>query len=173
LRDEIINAKILISEGKQIKQGLEKFFSKSGNLLMNKLNEEEELNGYSLIFTTAKLSTDDMVHHYFDKDLIEKAFHSIKGIIRLRPIRHWLYDRVIAHVFICYLSYLLLSILKFRLKKINMSPIKALRELDTLYKVYMKDSKKRFEVTRVVALNKTQEKILKTVDKRLLSECRQ
>lgn len=172
LRDEITNAQILILEGKTIKPGLEKFFSKSGKLLVNKLNEAEELNGYSFIFTTAKLSTKDIVRHYFDKDIIEKAFHAIKGIVRLRPVRHWLYDRVIAHVFICYLSYLLLSILKVRLKKIKLSPIKALRELDTLYKVYIKDPEKGFEVTRVVALSKIQEKILKTIDKKLIAVCR-
>ncbi len=171
LRDEITNAKMLLAEGKTIKPGLERFFSKSGKLLIKKLNEEEEFNGYSFIFTTAKIQKEEMVRHYFDKDLIEKAFHAIKGIVRLRPIRHWLYDRVISHVFICYLSYLLLSLLKFRLKKIKMSPIKALRELDTLYKIYMKDSKKGFEATRIVALNKTQEKILKTIDRKLLKIC--
>jgi hypothetical protein len=172
LYDEILNAQKLILDEKKIKPGLEKFFSKSGKLLTEKIVEEESLYGYSCIFTTAKLTTEEMVRHYFDKDLVEKAFQSIKGIVRLRPIRHWLYNRVIGHIFICYLSYLLLSILKMRLKKINISPVKALKELDSLYKIYMKDSAKGFEVIRVVALNKTQEAILKTVDKNLLQECR-
>jgi hypothetical protein len=66
-----------------------------------------------------------------------------------------------------------LSILKLRLTKINLSPVKALQELDTLYKVYMHDFKKGFEVSRVVALNKMQEKILNTVDKKLIQKCRQ
>ena len=35
----------------------------------------------------------------------------------------------------------------------------------------MKDAKKGFEVSRVVALNKMQEKILKTVDKNLFKLC--
>jgi transposase len=171
LYDEIMNAQLLISNGKSIKSGLEKFFSKSGKLLMEKIKQEEEFHGYSCIFTTAKLSSEQMIYHYFNKDLVEKAFQSIKGVVRLRPVRHWLYNRVIAHVFICYLSYLLLSILKLRLRKINLSPIKALRELDTLYKVYMNDNKKGFEVSRIVALNKMQEKILKTVDKKLIQAC--
>jgi transposase len=173
LYDEIINAQLLLSNGKKIKSGLEKYFSKSGKLIAEKITQEEEFHGYSCIFTTAQLAPEQMIRHYFDKDLVEKAFQSLKGVVRLRPIRHWLYNRVIAHVFICYLSYLLLSILKFRLKKINLSPVKALRELDTLYKVYMNDPKKGFEVSRVVALSKMQEKILKTVDKKLMHECRQ
>lgn len=173
LYDEIMNAKLLLSNKKNIKSGLEKFFSKSGKLLTEQIEQEEKFHGYSCIFTTAKLTSEQMVHHYFEKDLVEKAFQSLKGVVRLRPIRHWLYNRVIAHVFICYLSYLLLSILKLRLTKINLSPAKALQELDTLYKVYMHDSKKGFKVSRVVALNKMQEKILKTVDKKLIQECRQ
>lgn len=170
LYDEIKNAQLLLSQGKKIKSGLEKFFSKSGKILTEKIIQEEELHGYFCLFTTAELTSEQMVKYYFDKDLVEKAFQSIKGIVRLRPIRHWLYNRVIGHVFICYLSYLLLSILQLRLKKINLSPIKALQELDSLYKIYMKDSQKGFEVTQVVALNKMQEKILKTVDKKLLLE---
>ena len=106
-----------------------------------------------------------------DPDIVEKAFQSLKGIVKIRPIRHWLYNRVISHVFICYLSYLLLSLLKLSLKKINMSPVAALRELDTLYKIYIKDNKKGFEFSRTVALTKKQEKILKTIDKKLLLDC--
>jgi transposase len=173
LYDEISNAQLLLYNGKKIKPGLDKFFSKSGKFLNEKIEQENEFYGYSCIFTTAQLTSEQMIRHYFDKDLVEKAFQSIKGVTRLRPIRHWLYNRVIAHVFICYLSYLLLSILRLRLKKINLSPVKALHELDTLYKIYMRDSKKGFEVSRVVALNKMQEKILKTVDKKLIQTCRQ
>jgi transposase len=128
---------------------------------------------HSAIFTTAQLSKENIVKMYFDKDLVEKAFQNLKGVINLRPIRHWLYNRVVAHVFVCYLSYLLLSILKIKLSKIDMSPTKALKELDTLYKVYLKDKKKNFRVSKIVSFNKTQEKILRAVDKKLLSvNCR-
>jgi hypothetical protein len=52
-----------------------------------------------------------------------------------------------------------------------MSPVKALKEVDTLYKVYLKDKKKGFQINKVVALNKMQEKIIKAVDKNLLEQC--
>jgi hypothetical protein len=48
-----------------------------------------------------------------------------------------------------------------------MSPIRALRELDSLYK----DKEKGFELSRTVALTKIQEKILKSIDKELLAKC--
>jgi len=110
-----------------------------------------------------------MVSIYFDKDLVEKAFRSLKGVIKLRPIRHWLHNRVIAHVLICFLAYLLLSLLKYRLRKIEISPIEALQEVDSVYKVYLKDKKNNLNFSRIVTLNEKQEKILKTIDKDIIA----
>lgn len=168
--DEINNAQMLLAQGREIKPELRKFFGKDGKVLYGKISETEEFDGYSAIFTTKKLSKEIIVRTYFDKDLVEKAFRTLKGVVNLRPIRHWLYNRVVAHVFICYLSLLLLSILKIKLDKINMTPTQALYELSSLYKVYLKDRKKGFKVHRVVAINKKQELILRTIDKKLLKD---
>jgi transposase len=167
--DEIENAKQLLAQGKKIKPELTRFFSRSGRLLIDRLDQAAEFDGYSCIFTTESFTDDHLVRTYFDKDLVEKAFQSLKGIIKLRPIRHWLYNRVIAHVFICYLAYLLLALLKMKLRDLNISPITALRELEGFYKIYARDSKKNFTFTKTVALTKLQENILKAVDKKLLS----
>ena len=168
--DEISNAQKLLALKKTIKPDLEKFFSKDGRLIAKRLADAEEFDGYSCIFTTDDLSDENLVKIYFDKDLVEKAFQSLKGVIKLRPIRHWLYNRVVAHVFICYLSYLLLSIFKMKLKSLEISPVAALRELETLYKVYTRDTKKNFLFSKTVALTKIQEKILKSVNKKLVSQ---
>jgi hypothetical protein len=69
------------------------------------------------------------------------------------------------------LAYLLLTLLKIRLTKIDISSIEALRELETMYKVYMRDTEKGFKISRVVTLTKKQETIVKSVDKKLLKEC--
>ena len=167
--DEIAQAEILLRKGKRIKDGLKKYFDRNGNLLQRKLSIAEELDGYSIIFTTAKLSPLEMIEKYFAKDLVEKAFHCLKGVVALRPVRHWLYNRVVAHVFICYLAYLLLSILKLRLKPLGISPTECLAELDSLYRVYLRDEKKGFTLSKTVALNKKQEEILKTIDKKLFA----
>lgn len=166
---EIQEAQELLNSGEAIKNGLEKYFDKQGRLIKSALTEAEEFDGCSCIFCTRRLPKEEMVRLYFDKDLVEKAFHSIKGITNLQPIRHWLSNRVKAHVFICYLSYLLLSLLKYRLKKIKTSPLSALREVETMYKVYLRDSKGIFKISRVVTLTKKQQVILKTIDKRLLT----
>ena len=161
-------AQDLLNNGEAIKSELEKFFDKRGHLIKSTLTEAEEFDGCSCIFCTRHLPKEEMIRLYFDKDLVEKAFHSIKGITNLQPIRHWLSNRVKAHVFICYLSYLLLSLLKYRLKKVKVSPQVALRELETMYKVYLRDSKKGFTLSRVVTLTKKQERILKAINKKLL-----
>jgi len=168
--DEISHARKLLQKGKRIKQGLEIFFDSEGNMIPKKLRQAEKFDGYSVIFTTARLPREQIVKIYFDKDLVEKAFQSLKGVIKLQPIRHWLYNRVISHVFVCYLSYLLLTLLRIKLEPLDLSPVKALRELETMYKIYMFDANKGLKISKVVTLTKKQEKVLKAIDKRLLDE---
>lgn len=167
--DEIQNAQKLLAKKKSIKPGLAKYFDKNGSLIKKTLQAAEEFDGFSCIFSTKKgLPKEELVRLYFDKDLVEKAFQTLKGVTNLRPIRMWLYDRVTAHVFICYLAYLLLSLLQYRLRKTEMSAQEALNELQTMYKVYLKDPKKGFRVGRTVTLTKKQEKILLAVHRSLL-----
>ena len=167
--DEILNAQKLLSKGKAIKPALAKYFNPDGGLIKKKLQQAEEFDGFSCIFSTQKrFSKRQMVRLYFDKDLVEKAFRTLKGITRFQPVRMWLYDRVTAHVFICYLAYLLLSLLQYRLRKTEVSAEEALRELATMYKVYLKDPKKGFRMGRTVTLTKKQEIILRAISPRLL-----
>jgi len=160
-RDEVLYAQNLLAQGKSIKPGLERFFDSRGHLLPAQLAEAEEFDGYSCIFCTRSLPQDKMLSLYFDKDIVEKAFRSLKGITQLRPIRHWLVEHVHAHVFICYLAYLLLSLLQYRLRRTEFTAESALLELGTMYKVYLRDAKHVFKLSRVVALTKKQETILK------------
>ena len=168
-RDEILLAQKLLAQGKSIKPGLERFFDSRANLLAAQLAEAEAFDGYSCVFSTRSLPQDKMLSLYFDKDVVEKAFRSLKGITQLRPVRHWLAERVHAHVFLCYLAYLLLSLLQYRLRKTDFTAESALLELGTMYKVYLRDTKHRFQLSRVVALTKKQELILKTIDRSLLN----
>lgn len=169
--DEIQAAQHRLSKGKTIKPEVEPFFGKNGRVLDSKLNEERRFDGMSFMFTTSKLEIAEAVTAYFDKDVVEKCFQSLKGVVRLRPVRHWLYNRVEAHVFVCYLACLLLSILKMKVAGLGMSYQTALRELDGLYRIYLKDPKNGFKVGRLVALTRTQEKILRAIDKSLMKAC--
>ena len=169
-RDEILHAQKQLAKGEAIKPGVRPFFDFKGRLLDDKLAEAEHFDGYSCIFSTRSMPAEEMISLYFNKDLIEKAFQSLKGITQLRPVRHWLAERVRAHIFLCYLAYLLLSLLRYHLRDTDFTPDKALDELSTLYKVYLRDSQKRFRISRTVPLTKTQETIIKAVDKNLLKD---
>ena len=169
-RSDLVDAQQAFQQGKAIKAGLEKYFDKSHSLIARVVREAEEFDGYSCIFSTRKLPKSVIVHTYFDKDVIEKAFRSIKGVVGLQPVRHWLARRVIGHVFICYLSCLLLSTLKYRLRSLSLSPEAALHTLDSMYKVYLRDCTNTFKVSRVVNLTKQQEKVLKAIDKKLAAQ---
>ncbi len=149
---------------------MEKYLTPTGRLRRDRLNLESEFDGYSCIFSTKKISTKDIVNLYYKKEIIEKSFRTLKGITNLRPIRHWLYNRVQSHVFICYLSCLILSILKMKLEKMQMSPEEALEELGSMYNVYLYDRKNKTRLIKTVALNKVQEKILRSIGKSLVKK---
>ena len=169
--DEIEAAQICLKKQLSIKPELHKFFDKKGQLLESKLNQAGEFDGVSFIFTTSDLPLKEVIKVYFDKDVVEKAFQALKEIIRLRPVRLWLGNRVAAHIFICYLACLLLSILKNDVRDLGISFQKALDELEGLYRVFLLDPKTGFKLGRLVVLTKKQEKILHAVDKNLLKKC--
>jgi hypothetical protein len=56
----------------------------------------------------------------------------------------------------------------YKLQKYKITVEEALLELDSMYKVYLQDEKKGFQVSRVVTLTKKQEVILKAVDRKIL-----
>jgi transposase len=166
--DEIQNAKELLCQKKAIKPGLDKYFDDTGTILIGVVTAAEEFDGFSCLFATKELTKEEFIKLYFDKNIIERSFKTMKGIVNLQPIRHWLYNRVTAHVFICYLSYLVLSLLEYHLRKIPMTAEEALDELSSMYKVYLRDTQKNFTLSRIVTLTKKQELILKRVNKKLL-----
>jgi transposase len=169
--DEIEFAQFRLSQGKTIKPELIEFFGKDGRLLSARLEKAAEFDGISFIFTNTKMSLHEIVQGYFDKDVVEKSFQSLKGVVNLRPIRHWLYNRVEAHVLICYFACFLLSVLKFRIRKLEMSALSALNELEGLYRIYLLDPKTEYKLGKLVALTKKQEKILGAVNRGLLKKC--
>ncbi len=52
------------------------------------------------------MSDEQVVGHYKNLALVERAFRSLKSIdLRVRPIHHRLSDRVRSHIFLCMLAY--------------------------------------------------------------------
>jgi hypothetical protein len=74
-----------------------------------KVSAEAALDGLYVIRTSvpaARLPTDDVVRSYKLLSQVERAFRSLKTIdLEVRPIRHWVEDRVKAHIFLCMLAH--------------------------------------------------------------------
>lgn len=166
--DQINKAKALLQQKKPISEGISKFFRDDFTINESAIREAQKYDGYSVIFSTKKLSIDEIVKPYFEKDKVEKAFRSMKSILGLKPIKHWLEERVKSHIFICYLSYLLISLLDTKLRKTDISAVTALDRLTTAYKVSLRNKKNKNEFEKIVTLSKEQETIIKAVDKHIL-----
>jgi len=126
-------------------------------------NSDVKYVGYSLIFHNTNYKPDKVVKKYFDKDVIERSFRTMKGEVQLHPIRLWLPTRIKAHIKICYLSLCILSLIKYRCRKIDVAPIDIINELQTAYKVNLKHTKTKQSYSKVVTLSNTQRNILKAL----------
>lgn len=157
-----------LKSGSKIKKGLNKYIKINGEpeIDYEAVAEHEKFDGVYVIITTTDIPTEKVVQKYFERDVIEKSFHVLKGTVSIQPVRHWLWRRVKAHIFICYLAYLHLAWMKMLLKKngISLTPVKALQELETIYTVNLIDKKTHMSTTRTVPLTKEQEKIYKALN---------
>lgn len=129
----------------------------------NASDNEVKHVGYSLIFHNTNLKPDKVVKKYFDKDIVERSFRTMKGDVELHPIRLWLPQRVNAHIKMCYLSMCILSLIKFRCRKMDTSPVEIIQELQNVYKVNLKHSQTKQNFTKVVTLSNHQKNILKAL----------
>lgn len=167
---KISKAQKRFNEDKKIPLNLEKYINKRGKIIAQAVSLAEKSDGFSLLFSTKKIDSAEAIKRYFEKDVVEKAFQCLKGVVKVRPIRMWLEKNVRAHIFICYLSYLLLSTLNLVIKEkgMDLSPNGALEQLEGMYKIYFLNEKTKTTFTKTVTLTKQQQNILKAVDKKLL-----
>ncbi len=117
--------------------------------------------GYSLIFHNTNLDPKNVVKKYFDKDIIERSFRTMKTEIKLHPIRHWMPSRINAHIKVCYLCMCILSLIQFKCKALKVSAIDAVSELESIYKIKMMHSTTKQSFTKVVTQSKLQKDIIK------------
>jgi transposase len=174
-RDDIYSAKyrvplkkttVFVKEFDYLKGKLIIVYNPELELVKKEINFEKEIEnsldiGYSLIYHNTKYSSAEVVKRYYDKEMVERAFKQLKGVLSLRPIRVWLSNHVTGHIKICYLAYAILSLMNYKLKKLDISAVEALESLRYGYKVTLKDSTSNHEWSIHVPLEPKQKKILK------------
>ena len=112
-------------------------------------------HGLFIISTTEiGLSGEDILKIYREKDIVEKAFRTIKSEIDLRPFFLTSDESVTGYVFICALAYQVRSILRFLLKKSNseMSIEEAFEILDRMKVVKISTGDNEVQIYRKVSV---------------------
>ncbi len=130
-------------------------------LLDGSSDDEVKYVGFSILFHNTKILISDIVVKYFEKDIVERSFRTMKSDVQLHPIRNWLPQRVEAHVKICYLAMCLLSYMKFKCSKLEMSSNEILSNLETIYKIKLEHTITKKSFTKVVTQSNAQINILK------------
>ncbi|MDR2203111.1 MAG: hypothetical protein LBE76_02180 [Nitrososphaerota archaeon] len=125
-----------------------------------------EFLGFSLIFYNTGLDSFGVVRVYFERDVVERSFRCLKGVLGLRLVRVWLCSYVEAHMKICYVAYAVLSLLAFRISSLGISVVDALDLLRLGYRVELCDKKSGFEWDLVVELKSEQKQIRDLVYKK-------
>jgi transposase len=95
-----------------------------------------------------------VTRQYFEKEIVDRAFKKLKGVLSLRPIRVWQKEHIEGHVRVCYLAYAILSSLDYHLRKSEYSAVEFLEKLRKGYRVHLKDRKSGHRWTTDVLLEK-------------------
>ena len=95
------------------------------------------------------------------KEIVERAFKQLKGILNLRPIRVWLQEHINGHIAICYLAYAIIAYMNYKLRKTEFTAVNALMSLKSGYKVSLSTSNTEWDVH--VPLEPKQNDILKAI----------
>lgn len=119
--------------------------------------------GFSLVFHNTSYEDQEVIKKYFEKDIVERAFKSLKGPLSLHPIRVWVRQHVEAHVKICYLAMAILALLDYRSRQIKISGLEALKMLQHTYKVNLRHEGTKKEWDKLVTMTGKEKELIKTL----------
>jgi len=95
------------------------------------LREEEILDGRYWLVTTLDVSPKEVLEIYRSRDAVERAFRITKETIKIRPIWNRTEEHIKAHLFVCFIAYLLYSLLEIQARK-SVAGITGTKALDKL-----------------------------------------
>lgn len=102
-------------------RGYNRFLSLEGETTVtidrDKITEDARLDGLKGYATNSTLKDEDVVENYRNLHFIERAFRMNKTDLAIRPIYHRLFNRIEAHVCICFTAYTILLELERALRK--------------------------------------------------------
>ena len=111
------------------------------------LKEEEILDGRYWLVTTLDASPKEVLEIYRSRDGVERAFRITKETIKIRPIWNRTEEHIKAHLFVCFLAHLLISLLELEARK-QIPGITGVKMLDKL-KIMMKHARRSIDTSEV------------------------
>lgn len=98
------------------------------------LENAKDLDGKYVLITTLSNSPKDILTIYRSRVVVERAFRTTKEKIKIRPIWSTKEEHIRAHLFICFLAYLLMSLIELKLRRAgdNVSGPKAIKRMSNL-----------------------------------------
>jgi len=99
------------------------------------ISKDEMFDGYYAIeVSRTDMDVEDILSAYHNLWKIEESFRIMKSTLEVRPVFHWTEKRIKGHFVVCFLSFLLESILELILKEnnINASPERIKEALNSL-----------------------------------------
>lgn len=101
------------------------------NFVLRAEREAEKLDGKYVLITTLDLSPKEILELYRARDKVERAFRITKEVIKIRPIWNHKESHIKAHLFICYLAYLLMSLVQIVARRTDpkLTAVKALQKM--------------------------------------------
>ncbi|MEW6558449.1 MAG: transposase [Elusimicrobiota bacterium] len=135
--------------------------------ITNSLNnlEEKLLDGKTVLHTDiSDLTLEKVIETYKSLGHIESCFRDLKSVLKLRPIRHYTPERVIAHIFVCVIALLLGRMLEYICAK-KKYPITAASALEALSDIKittntLKNEVREFQVKSITPIEGKAHKIL-------------
>jgi transposase len=136
-------------------KGYNKFLKMDGEIKIVvdkiKITTDKKWDGLKGFITNTTLSKEAVIENYGHLWQIEKAFRVAKTDLKIRPIYHYVQQRIEAHICLAFVAYKIYKELERQLKekKTDISPEKAIEIAKTIYsiKAIKPNSKETFEKT--------------------------
>lgn len=134
-----------------------------------KKREQGRLDGigcFTANIAKEALPSSELIELYREKNKVEEAFEHMKSDIELRPIHLTREERVVAHVTICVLAYLIMNDLELKLKEkeLKISAKKFLDKMSTCYYNEIQIKNYRDTIKKITLLNDEQKSMLKQLE---------
>jgi len=151
-------------------RGYNKYLKLDGEVTVaidyDKFAVDAEWNGLKGYLTNANLSKEEVIAQYRQLWQVEKTFRISKTDLRIRPIFHYLKNRIEAHVCIAFAACVVYKELERQLKNKNsdLSPEKAIDILKTIYALTIVTPHSQSRYTRLLIKNDEQSNLLELFD---------